>query len=274
MSDTFYIQVRGRKQGPYTADRLRRMAKMGRFGRQHRVSRDGRRWKPAEEFPELFRAEGERKQRQDIAGVAPAGTAAPPGAAPGGTDPLPAGSSSQGWHYSHGGQQYGPVSFEVIRHAQATGQLTATDLVWTAGMAEWKQADRAFPGLFSGEASGAGSGAAGAAAPAPGGPAGMPQQEGIVPHAPMSNLALSSLVLSFIPIIGSIAAVICGHLALAEIHRSGGAMNGRKFAVAGLAIGYGILSLAVLYGLFWLSSSAFAPGDVWTPELVSPPRTR
>jgi len=61
MSKSFYIQVRGKKQGPFTAERLRHMAKQGRFGRQHRISTNGKKWQAAEEYPELFNADGERK---------------------------------------------------------------------------------------------------------------------------------------------------------------------------------------------------------------------
>ncbi len=49
------------------------------------------------------------------------------------------------------------------------------------------------------------------------------------------GLAIASLVLSFFV---SIAAVICGHVALARIKRSGGTLTGEGMAIAGLVIGY------------------------------------
>jgi DUF1707 SHOCT-like domain/Domain of unknown function (DUF4190) len=44
---------------------------------------------------------------------------------------------------------------------------------------------------------------------------------------------------------GSVAAVVCGHVALRQISRSGGAQSGVGFAVSGLVIGY--FALAVLF---------------------------
>jgi hypothetical protein len=260
MSKSFYIQVRGKKQGPFTTSRLRHMAKQGRFGRQHRVSTDGRKCKAAEEFPELFSAEGERKTRQTAAAGSYGGDSAGAAAAtPPGTN------DSQGWFYSHDGQQYGPASFEVIRHARQTGTLTADDLVWTAGMTEWKKADKAFPGLFS-EKGDAGSSASGNEGTGPGG---TPKEADVTSHAPMCNQALYSLICSFVPVIGSIPAVILGHMALSEIHNSETHMDGRKLALTGLTLGYSVILAGVLYGLFMLSATLFdsSPGGEFDPQL-------
>jgi len=51
------------------------------------------------------------------------------------------------YHYSRDGQSLGPVSVEVLRELAAKGQLSATDLVWKEGMAEWVPAGR-FKGLI------------------------------------------------------------------------------------------------------------------------------
>ena len=249
MSDSFYIQVRGKRQGPFTVERLRHMSKLGRFGRQHRVSKDGRSWKSADEYPELFEAQGERKMRQSGA-VENLGSSDPASVAP-------AAPSSAGWFYSHDGQQLGPVSMEVLKHAHATGTLNPDDLVWTHGMTEWKRADKALQGLFSGEV---------AAAP---GPAGVPTTGAVQAHAPVSNLALYSLVLSFIPVVGSILAVICGHKALREIDDNHSEMQGRNLALAGLCIGYAGIFAIVIFGLYSLSTGAFSPstGGGWNPAV-------
>ena len=250
MSDSFYIQVRGKRQGPFTVERLRHLAKLGRFGRQHRVSTDGRSWKPADNYPELFEAQGERKMRQS-------GVVENPGSSDA-ASVAPAAPASAGWFYSHDGQQLGPVSMEILKHSHTTGTLNADDLVWTHGMTEWKRADKALPGLFSGEA---------VAAPGPGGG---PSAETIQSHAPTSNLAIYSLVLSIIPVVGSVAAVICGHKALREIYDSNSNMQGRNLALAGLCIGYAVISLVVIFGLYSLSSGAFAPstGGGWQPVVA------
>lgn len=54
MAGAYYIRNRGKRLGPLPIDKLHAMARRGRFGRHFEVSRDGRRWAPADEFPELF----------------------------------------------------------------------------------------------------------------------------------------------------------------------------------------------------------------------------
>ena len=75
--------------------------------------------------------------------------------------------------------------------------------------------------------------------------------------APMqnSNTAVISLVagiagLTIFPIIGSIVAVVTGHMAKSEIARAGGALGGSGAATWGLVLGYiglvgGVLALCV-----------------------------
>ena len=53
------------------------------------------------------------------------------------------------------------------------------------------------------------------------------------PAPPTNTLAIISFVLGFVV---SLGAVICGHLALSQIKRTG--EGGRGFAIAGLVLGY------------------------------------
>src|SRR3954453_5148187 len=64
-----------------------------------------------------------------------------------------------------------------------------------------------------------------------------------------NTLAIVSLVTSLVWMCGagSLAAIICGHLAIREIKRSGGTQTGRGLAIAGLVIGYLGLLAALLY---------------------------
>lgn len=82
--------------------------------------------------------------------------------------------------------------------------------------------------------------------PAPASPVG---RAVYVPRQRTTNgFAIASLVLGFVWMawIGSVAAVVCGHMALAQIRRSGGRQTGKGIAVAGLALGYlGLLTLAL-----------------------------
>lgn len=68
---------------------------------------------------------------------------------------------------------------------------------------------------------------------------------------PTSSLAIVALVggilgWTLLPWLGSLAAVICGHMARAEIRRSNGAMDGDGMAVAGLILGWALIGLSVL----------------------------
>lgn len=59
------------------------------------------------------------------------------------------------WYYARDGHKTGPVDFEALREAIATGGLRAGDLVWTAGMPQWSAAAAvpALAGEFGGAAS-------------------------------------------------------------------------------------------------------------------------
>lgn len=68
---------------------------------------------------------------------------------------------------------------------------------------------------------------------------------------PTSSLALVSLILGILgwvilPLIGSVLAVVFGHVALGEIDRSGGQLGGRGMAQAGPVLGYSAVALEVL----------------------------
>ena len=70
------------------------------------------------------------------------------------------------------------------------------------------------------------------------------------PAKPTSNLALASLILgilgwTIIPTIGSIAAIITGHMAKNEIKNSMGALGGDGMATAGLVLGYANIAVGV-----------------------------
>lgn len=66
-----------------------------------------------------------------------------------------------------------------------------------------------------------------------------------------STLAVVSLVFgilgwTLLPFIGSLVAVVCGHMARGEIRRSQGALEGDGMAVAGLVLGYIVIGLSLL----------------------------
>jgi uncharacterized protein DUF4190 len=73
-------------------------------------------------------------------------------------------------------------------------------------------------------------------------------------RAPGTNgLAVASLVLGILWLwwLGSILAVIFGHVAVNQIDRTGGVQGGRGLAIAGLVLGWigvGILLLLIVFG--------------------------
>jgi hypothetical protein len=65
----------------------------------------------------------------------------------------------------------------------------------------------------------------------------------------------------FLPVIGALVAVICGHAARGEIRRSApGAVDGEGLAIAGMILGYvqlgiGLLVLLMVLGVLMLALS-------------------
>jgi hypothetical protein len=64
-------------------------------------------------------------------------------------------------------------------------------------------------------------------------------------YLPKSGKAVASLILGcvsfFLPIIGSVLAIVLGHSARADIRRSAGTLGGRGLATGGLVLGYATL---------------------------------
>lgn len=85
------------------------------------------------------------------------------------------------------------------------------------------------------------------------------------PARQTSSLAIASLVFgvlgwSLLPMLGSIAAILCGHMARSEIRRAAGALEGDGLAVVGLVLGYAAIALGVLA---LLAIFLFLGGLVW-----------
>lgn len=66
-----------------------------------------------------------------------------------------------------------------------------------------------------------------------------------------SAMAIVSLVLgvlgwTLLPLLGSLGAIICGHMARAEIRRNAATMDGDGLAIAGLVLGWSLVIISVL----------------------------
>ena len=71
------------------------------------------------------------------------------------------------------------------------------------------------------------------------------------PNRTLSAMAITSLVAGLLgwtlmPWLGSLLAIVTGHLARAEIRREPDALDGDGFAVAGLVLGYSMLASTLL----------------------------
>ena len=80
-----------------------------------------------------------------------------------------------------------------------------------------------------------------------------------------STLAVVSLIFGIlgwilIPWIGSLVAIVTGHLARGEIRRSPATLDGDGMAIAGLVLGYAMLALSLLGIVFLL---LFFGGLAW-----------
>ena len=85
---------------------------------------------------------------------------------------------------------------------------------------------------------------------------------------PTSSLAIASLVSgilgwTLLPVLGTLVAIVTGHMARAEIRRSGGALEGDGLAIGGLILGWlsallWVIGIVVLFmflgGLAWLAT--------------------
>ena len=154
-------------------------------------------------------------------------------------------------HLSRDGQSLGPFPLEETRRRLAAGELLPTDLAWTGGQADWVPL-ATLPGFAP----------VPTVAPVPLSPPRLPPQYAAVkalttgPTAPVSTsgLATASLVcgilsVTLIPCVSSIAAIICGHMAQAQIKKAAGTVGGSGQALAGLIMGYASFALIPLIAI-------------------------
>lgn len=266
MAQQFYIRVRGKVQGPFEPERLRELAKRGRFSRSYEVSTDGVEWSRAAKFPDLFPPPPERKVMK-----------LPPAPQIPLTETVVAADlddlfvlddepdlvgEEAAWHYVRNGEKFGPIPFSELELLFATDQLQPDELVWTEGMPNWIPA-RHVPQLAAG--------AKVAAAPASAAPSASHAAAESPRSAPM---AVASLVLALaglnclylFPIalarsepalfgvgafvfLASILAVVFGHIALGQIKTSTTRLTGRGMAIAGLIAGYFVIGAATVVAI-------------------------
>lgn len=142
------------------------------------------------------------------------------------------------------GQQLGSFSEEEVREGLGRGTFLPTDLGWHEGLAEWQPLGSL--AIFAGAM-------VPTATPVSGYP--QPMMHPMIAAPRNSGLALASMICGIVSLVGmccylgvpcGIAAVICGHMANAEIKRAAGVVEGKGMATAGLITGYIAIGVSAL----------------------------
>lgn len=259
MEQQWFLRFQGKVLGPFSVEELHTRAKRGRFTRLYEVSTDGSAWTKASAHPELFppvappprtaappdpqATAATRPQEPDSSTYAVAEVA--PAAFPNLPDPVldalaqPAASLDRVWYYTRGAEECGPVSISELRTMYSAGQIGPDTFVFVDGMADWVLASQV-PSLFAQKPVRSG---------------------GIGDGGGISPLAIASLVCGIagatvLPLIGSILAVVFGHVALGQVKL--GRLEGRGMAIAGLVLGYVMLTISMFVFLLFLVAIALS----------------
>lgn len=133
---TYYIRVRGRVQGPFDLEQLKKLRQRGQFSRAHEVSPDQASWQSASILDAVFAAPkraAPAKVERVVEEFTEVVEAVP-------NTPTPSSTTKPKWHYTVGEEQYGPVTLLELRKLVASGEVMDTDLVWREGMPDWTAA--------------------------------------------------------------------------------------------------------------------------------------
>ncbi len=160
------------------------------------------------------------------------------------------------WYYVHDNQTLGPVDLDELRRLIAGGTIGPDTLVWHHSLVQWQ------PARHISQLGG------GAAAPRP------PQPPGSTTYAPpgprtteTSNMAIVAICVAGVGLVvclpASIVGFFLGWLALNDINRSQGRLDGKPLAVTAMVLG-GIVLLVcllavLLFVLFFAGAIAAMP---------------
>ncbi len=268
MEEQYWIRSCGKVLGPFAAEELRARARRGGFSRAHQVSRDGHSWQRATAFPDLFPAPTTPQARIREERIAARELNREPAEVPNEAAPHAdaghlldqmggypmdsthsweapdSGDTESLWHYSHNATEHGPVSFSELQDLASTEQLAPGDLVWSEGMPDWTEAYR-IPGVFT---------APDGLAPTRAATALEPRMSSPAEPLATSAMAVGSFVLGLLGttllfFVGSIVAVVFGHVALRQIRASANTLGGRGMAIAGLVMGYTVIIATTTVGV-------------------------
>lgn len=186
------------------------------------------------------------------------------------------------YHVGRNGQQLGQFTEEEVRQGLESGRFLTSDLTWREGMPQWKPLGEVL-GLSSQPASPAAAATGGFPAPNPAVPFAYPPQVGAhtglpaMHPAPASGLAVTSMILGIVSLaacglggIGTLAAIVTGHLSLSRIKHSGGMVGGQGMALAGVITGYvSILSALAGFAVFSLGYKGYREGSQMATTIIT-----
>jgi hypothetical protein len=252
----YYIRPRAETnsklwQGPFDTTKLKELADRRLFSKElHEFSEDRLNWISARQiWPTLF----PRKAMATSKPVPAPATEATPDAeiklapADSGQSPqtaaLPTVDESPDWYCSTDGAQQGPFTLSQLRSFVTEGRVQPIDLVWCPQFGEqWVEA-QSVPELLPTAGSG-------------GGP--LFQDSGSRNLGKPHPLALASLICSLLGGtcllgLGSILAIVFGHMALSQITRSQPQTPGKWMAITGLCLGYAMVALLFIVLVIYLA---------------------
>jgi hypothetical protein len=235
VADQFFIRSKGRVEGPFSTDKLRELATRGRFARHYEVSPDGKAWSLAADYPGLFPVPTQRKIRGSGTFQAPIerGTTVVQKIVDV-VEETPVQPAETDWYYSKNNESRGPVPFSELERLALAGELLPEDYVWTGGMQGWLPATTAVPTLFFEPVTGL-EGSPGSGA-----------QTLQTCRLAIASLTLGLLGMNILLFVGSIAAIVCGHMALKQITQNPQTLTGRGVAILGLILGYVAIAVGVI----------------------------
>ena len=148
------------------------------------------------------------------------------------------------YHFAVNGVQQGPVSEAELLSKIARGEVSASDLCWSAGWPQWRRVGEVFPS------------SAGAVPPllppeqslrAEVVPGGKPKRSGLAVVSLICGIC--TLLLFPLFFLFMIPAIVCGHVAQSRIKQAKGALMGGGMALAGLIMGYSGIVMVPVVGL-------------------------
>jgi|GEM_PF-1724364 len=157
------------------------------------------------------------------------------------------------YHFAVNGVQQGPVSEAELLSKIARGEVSASDLCWSAGWPQWRRVGEVFPS------------SAGAVPPvlppeqqlrAEVVPVGKPKRSGLAVVSLICGIC--TLLLFPLFFLFMIPAIVCGHVAQARIKQAKGALMGGGMALAGLIMGYSGIVMVPVVGLVAAEAAAKA----------------